>query len=81
MTTPLYQTDSYLREFEAKVVEANKDANSIALDKTAFYPGGGGQPTSRRSRRLPLYGQIRWKRVPCGTLIKRMILCEYLHYS
>jgi len=44
MTTPLYQTDSYLREFEAKVVEINKDDNSVALDQTAFYPGGGGQP-------------------------------------
>ena len=44
MTTPLYQTDSYLREFEAKVVEINKDDNSVALDRTAFYPGGGGQP-------------------------------------
>jgi misacylated tRNA(Ala) deacylase len=40
----LYQTDSYLREFEAKVVEINRDDNSVALDKTAFYPGGGGQP-------------------------------------
>jgi misacylated tRNA(Ala) deacylase len=44
MTTPLYQTDSYLREFEAKVVEVNGDDNSIALDQTVFYPGGGGQP-------------------------------------
>ncbi|UCC78748.1 MAG: alanyl-tRNA editing protein [Candidatus Zixiibacteriota bacterium] len=44
MTTPLYQTDSYLREFEARVVEINKDDNSVALDQTAFYPGGGGQP-------------------------------------
>jgi misacylated tRNA(Ala) deacylase len=44
MTTPLYQTDSYLREFETKVVEVNKDENSVALDRTAFYPGGGGQP-------------------------------------
>ncbi len=44
MTAPLYQTDSYLREFEAKVVEVNKDDNSIALHQTAFYPGGGGQP-------------------------------------
>jgi misacylated tRNA(Ala) deacylase len=44
MTTPLYQTDSYLREFEAKVVEIKEDDNSIALDRTAFYPGGGGQP-------------------------------------
>ena len=44
MTTPLYQTDSYLREFEANVGEVNSDDNSVALNKTAFYPGGGGQP-------------------------------------
>jgi misacylated tRNA(Ala) deacylase len=44
MTTPLYHTDSYLREFEAKVIAVNTDDSSAALDQTAFYPGGGGQP-------------------------------------
>mgnify|MGYP001813200574 CR=1 FL=1 len=42
MTIPLYQTDSYLREFEATVTAV--DGQSVALDRTAFYPGGGGQP-------------------------------------
>ena len=41
MTEPLFQTDSYLKEFEAKITEANPDENAIALDRTAFYPGGG----------------------------------------
>ncbi len=42
MTELLYQTDAYLREFEARVT-AQADGG-IVLDRTAFYPGGGGQP-------------------------------------
>ncbi|GAB4515976.1 MAG: alanyl-tRNA editing protein AlaXM [Anaerolineae bacterium] len=44
MTTLLYLTDSYLREFEARVTGVDTEAGAIALDQTAFYPGGGGQP-------------------------------------
>jgi misacylated tRNA(Ala) deacylase len=42
MTEELYQTDSYLREFDAVVTAA--EGQAITLDRTAFYPGGGGQP-------------------------------------
>ena len=42
MTELLYQTDSYLREFEAHVTEVA--SNGVVLDRTAFYVGGGGQP-------------------------------------
>jgi misacylated tRNA(Ala) deacylase len=42
MTEPLYHTDAYLKEFEATV--AAVEGSAIALDRTAFYPGGGGQP-------------------------------------
>ena len=42
MTELLYQTDSYLREFEATVTAM--EGGAVALDRTAFYPGGGGQP-------------------------------------
>ena len=42
VTELLYQTDSYLHEFSA-MVEA-VDGQAVALDRTAFYPGGGGQP-------------------------------------
>jgi misacylated tRNA(Ala) deacylase len=42
MTDLLYHTDAYLREFEAVVTAVEADA--VALDRTAFYPGGGGQP-------------------------------------
>ena len=44
MTDLLYQTDSYLREFDAAVVAVDAEAGRVALDRTAFYPGGGGQP-------------------------------------
>lgn len=42
MTEVLYHTDAYLKEFEA-VITAVEGA-AVALDRTAFYPGGGGQP-------------------------------------
>jgi misacylated tRNA(Ala) deacylase len=44
MTELLAHTDAYLKEFEATVVAINADENAVALDRTAFYPGGGGQP-------------------------------------
>jgi misacylated tRNA(Ala) deacylase len=42
MTELLYQMDSYLREFDGEVIDVIGDG--VVLDKTAFYPGGGGQP-------------------------------------
>ncbi len=45
MTHLLYQTDCYLREFAATVTLVDAEQNAIALDQTAFYPGGGGQPS------------------------------------
>lgn len=44
MTELLAHTDAYLKEFDATVVAVNSDENAVALDQTAFYPGGGGQP-------------------------------------
>ena len=42
MTELLFHEDSYLKEFEATVVETTEDG--VVLDSTAFYIGGGGQP-------------------------------------
>jgi misacylated tRNA(Ala) deacylase len=42
MTEALYHTDAYLKEFDAVVTAV--DGNKVVLDRTAFYPGGGGQP-------------------------------------
>ncbi len=46
MTHRLYYTDSYLREFDATVIDAHpRNAHvGIVLDRTAFYPTSGGQP-------------------------------------
>ncbi|MFW9938978.1 MAG: alanyl-tRNA editing protein AlaXM [Candidatus Thorarchaeota archaeon] len=43
MTEALYMDNSYLKTWDAKVVSI-KDGKYIVLDKTAFYPKGGGQP-------------------------------------
>jgi misacylated tRNA(Ala) deacylase len=42
MTEALYHTDAYLKEFEAVVTAV--EGQAVALDRTAFYPAGGGQP-------------------------------------
>jgi len=44
MTHRLYYTDSYLRDFEATVIERADDGRRVYLDRTAFYPTSGGQP-------------------------------------
>ena len=44
MTDLLYLRDAYLREFEATVVDVDSEGSRVALDHTAFYPTGGGQP-------------------------------------
>lgn len=43
-TARLYYDDSYLTEFQARVVERSADGRRLCLDRTAFYPASGGQP-------------------------------------
>jgi misacylated tRNA(Ala) deacylase len=43
-TTLLYYTDSYLREFDSRVIAVDAEAHAVALAGTAFFPTGGGQP-------------------------------------
>lgn len=45
MTEELFSTDAYLREFEARIVK--NAGRELTLDRTAFYPGGGGQPPDK----------------------------------
>jgi misacylated tRNA(Ala) deacylase len=51
----LYQTDSYVNEFEAIVVAVDAAGSRVALDRTAFYPGGGGQPSDVGVLRLRVF--------------------------
>src|SRR6476660_1915481 len=47
-TERLYYNDSHLIEFEARVVDVTERVSgwtAIVLDRTAFYPTGGGQPS------------------------------------
>ena len=44
MTEPIYQKDSYIQSFDAHVIQIDNQNNGVVLDRTAFYPGGGGQP-------------------------------------
>lgn len=48
MTERLYYNDSHLTEFEARVVDVTPRTSgwaTVTLDRTAFYPTGGGQPS------------------------------------
>ncbi len=45
MTEQLFLHDAYLREFEARIFK--NAGREVVLDRTAFYPGGGGQPPDK----------------------------------
>ncbi|HEX3050229.1 MAG TPA: alanyl-tRNA editing protein [Aggregatilineaceae bacterium] len=65
MTILLYQTDSYLQAFDATVTAHDADNNGVILDRSAFYPGGGGQPADRGTLTAEgvTYGVARAKKV------------------
>lgn len=44
MTELIYAQDSYVKEFSAVVTGHDTEQHGVLLDRTAFYPGGGGQP-------------------------------------
>ena len=77
MTKLLAHQDSYLKEFEATITEVNNTENALALNQTAFYPSGGGQPcdfgtltingTTLTVRKVKKQGQQVWHWVN-GTL-------------
>jgi len=45
LTVLLHMSDNYLKEFDAEVIESGD--GYMVLDKTAFYPEGGGQTSDR----------------------------------
>jgi misacylated tRNA(Ala) deacylase len=57
MTEPLFRTDAYARECTARVMSS--DARGIRLDRTVFYPMGGGQ-----------LGDIGYLKLPGGSRIE-----------
>jgi len=48
----LFSVDAYLREFDSTVTRVDREGGRVALRRTAFYPGGGGQPAD--------VGALRW---------------------
>ena len=44
MSENICYIDAYARVTEASVVEVDEAANAVLLERTVFYPGGGGQP-------------------------------------
>ncbi|MBB4933525.1 misacylated tRNA(Ala) deacylase [Lipingzhangella halophila] len=48
----LFAVDAYRRSFDSTVLDVDHEQNRVALARTAFYPGGGGQPHD--------LGELRW---------------------
>ena len=56
MTQLIYLDDAYTHQFEAEVVK--RVDGGVILDKSAFYPGGGGQPADEGTVTA---GDVTWK--------------------
>jgi misacylated tRNA(Ala) deacylase len=72
MTEPLYRDDAYLRECTATVTAIN-DRGGIVLDRSVFYPTGGGQPGDK--------GVLQWEggETPIATAVKGEAPDEVVH--
>jgi len=69
MTELLYLHDGYLKEFEAVVTGA--DGAGVILDRTAFYAGGGGQPTDT--------GTLQWAGTTAAVTEMRRASSDVVH--
>lgn len=72
MTELLYQTDSYLKDFQATVVNVNEAQHAVLLDQSAFFPGGGGQPFDQ--------GSLRWNNQNARVIRAKNISGEVWHF-
>ena len=72
MTEPLYRDDPYMAECAATVAAVN-DRGGVILDRTVFYPTGGGQPGDR--------GVLVWEggETPIATTVKGEAPGEIVH--
>jgi misacylated tRNA(Ala) deacylase len=72
MTDNLYQTDSYLQTFDALVTGVDQDNHAVILDRSAFYPGGGGQPYDK--------GSLSWKGQTLPVIKAKRQGADVLHF-
>ena len=64
VTELIYQTDSYVQQFQAEVNEVK--GAQVALDRTAFFPGGGSGVTHETNSQVRAPSFVRAQRVrPC----------------
>jgi len=69
-TELLYATDAYTRSFDATVVELTPEGG-VALDRTAFYPTGGGQPHDM--------GSLSWSGGTASVVEARKVGAQVVH--
>lgn len=62
MTELLFQTDSYIQSFEATITSVDEENHAVFLNRTSFYPGGGGQPADSGTLDIPGGPKLRVKR-------------------
>jgi len=70
ITDHIYLSDSYIKEFDAIITISKKDY--VCLNRTAFYPFGGGQPSD--------IGYINWldKRIEVKEVIKKGNIIKHI---
>jgi misacylated tRNA(Ala) deacylase len=73
----LCYTDAYLRSVEARVIAVDDggEAPIVVLDRTVFYPGGGGQPPDRGAILRSADGRswtVRWAKKSGGDIVHEL---------
>jgi misacylated tRNA(Ala) deacylase len=71
MTELLYHSDSYIQNFTTKIIGIESEFHGIILEKTAFYPGGGGQPWDE--------GKLVWGSNTCKVLRAKKVGDSVVH--